>query len=407
MTGINSAIIIGGGIAGPLTALALRKAGIESTLYEAYATTAEGVGGALMMAPNGLDALRILGLDSCVCAVAQAMPRMVISDGGGARFGEFGGMPGLPPSQAVWRSDLYRVLREQTIEAGIPIEFDKRLVDAIDTPTGIIARFADGSSARGDVLIGADGIRSRVRTLIDPQAPGPEYTGVLGFGGQTSGKHDSTDADAMHFVFGKRAFLGYWTAPDGRTNWFGSLPHREPMTQRQAREIPASDWLQVLRKLYADDQPGRQLLEDTDADQLIVSGAGEMLPSIPNWHRGRKVLVGDAVHAPSSSSGQGASLAAESAIQLAQCLRDLPDMTMAFTAYEQLRRPRVEKIAAAAAKTNNKKASGPMAKAMMRVLMPIAMKTFFKPEKIFGSSHGYRIDWDEIVSSPMSQTGQK
>ena len=109
------------------------------------------------------------------------------------------------------------------------------------------------------------------------------------------------------------------------------------------------------------------------------------------------VLVGDAVHAPSSSSGQGVSLAAESALELARCLRDLPDPGSAFAAYERLRRARVEKVAANAAKTNHNKSSGPVAKALTQLLMPIAMKTIFPPHKIFGAFHGYRIDWDARV----------
>ncbi|WP_143751397.1 NAD(P)/FAD-dependent oxidoreductase [Collimonas sp. PA-H2] len=132
---------------------------------------------------------------------------------------------------------------------------------------------------------------------------------------------------------------------------------------------------------------------------MLVAGAGEILPPVPQWHRSRMVLVGDAAHAPSSSSGQGASLAMESAIQLARCLPDLPDAATAFLAYEQLRRPRVEKVAADAAKTNNRKASGPVAKALFSLLMPLAMKTFFTPEKMFGSLHGYRIDWDDVVTA--------
>ena len=93
-------------------------------------------------------------------------------------------------------------------------------------------------------------------------------------------------------------------------------------------------------------------------------------------------------------------MAIESAVQLARCLRDLPTHATAFTSYEQLRRARVEKVAANAAKTNRQKASGPIAKALMHVLMPIALKTFFKPAKMFGDLHGYRIDWDAPVHQP-------
>ena len=84
------------------------------------------------------------------------------------------------------------------------------------------------------------------------------------------------------------------------------------------------------------------------------------MPPVPHWHRGRMVLVGDAVHAPSNSTGQGASLAIESAIQLARCLRDLPDAASAFAAYEGLRRERVEKITKRGARINHAKTPGPV-----------------------------------------------
>ena len=123
------------------------------------------------------------------------------------------------------------------------------------------------------------------------------------------------------------------------------------------------------------------------------------MPKVPRWHSGRMVLVGDSAHAPSSSSGQGASLAIESAIQLAQCLRDLPDAPSAFARYEALRRPRVEKVAARAAKTNSGKALGPIATKMMSLLMPLALKTVMKPEKTLGAEQRFRIDWDETISA--------
>lgn len=92
-------------------------------------------------------------------------------------------------------------------------------------------------------------------------------------------------------------------------------------------------------------------------------------------------------------------MAIESAIELARCLRDVPEVSNAFVAYERMRRPRVEKVAAQAAKQNSNKAAGPMMKAVLSVLMPIAMKTFMRPEKMFGWVHNYRIDWKETVTT--------
>jgi 2-polyprenyl-6-methoxyphenol hydroxylase-like FAD-dependent oxidoreductase len=400
MTAVSTALVIGGGIAGPVTALALRKAGIAATVYEAYATTAEGLGGVLMLAPNGLDALRIIGAHQYVQAIGQPIQRMVMADGSGQRFGEFAGLPDLQPSRVIWRAELYRVLHDLAVAQGIRIEYGKRLVDVDDTPTGITARFADGTTASADVLIGADGIRSTVRTLIDPAAPAPQYVGHLGLGGYATDSGVPGQPDAMHFVFGKRAFLGYWKGLDGRIMWFSNLPHPAPMTMAQARAVPAAEWLRQLREAYADDVPGRDLVQHTSADELMVFGGGEILPTVPHWHRGRMVLVGDSAHAPSSSSGQGASLAVESAIQLARCLRDLPDVSTAFAAYEHLRRSRVEKVAAFAAKQNNNKVAGPVARALMSLVMPVAMKTFLTPQKMFGWMHGYRIAWDDVVNAP-------
>ncbi len=135
-------------------------------------------------------------------------------------------------------------------------------------------------------------------------------------------------------------------------------------------------------------------------EDLLNTGGMEDLPPVPVWHRGRAVLVGDAAHATSPSSGQGASIAIESGVELARCLRDLPTIDEAFQAYERLRRRRVEKIIAQAARVNNDKAAGPVGRILRDLLFPIAMRTFYNQEKMFGWVHRYTIDWDDRVASP-------
>jgi 2-polyprenyl-6-methoxyphenol hydroxylase-like FAD-dependent oxidoreductase len=75
---------------------------------------------------------------------------------------------------------------------------------------------------------------------------------------------------------------------------------------------------------------GARLAAETTSETLQAVGGLHIMPPVPHWHRGRLVMVGDAVHAPSNSTGQGASLAMESALQLARCLRGLPDAQAAF-----------------------------------------------------------------------------
>lgn len=398
MTGkARTALVIGGGVAGPVAAMALRKAGMEAVVYEAYPGTADGVGGSLAIAPNGLAALRAIGAEEAVLAVARPIRRTAMAIAG-RRLADQPGLPGLPPLQLLWRSELHRALHNEATARGIRIVHGKRLVGVEEAESGATALFADGSRATADILVGADGVRSTVRTLIDPAAPGPQPTGLLGF--EAFSEHEvPADRETMTFAFGKRGYYLYRPAPGGGTEWGANLPQTRTMTAAEAREIPAEEWLRVLREAYADDYPGAELVRRTSVDRLQILGSLLIMPRLPHWHRGRMVLVGDSAHAPSNTSGQGASLAIESAVQLARCLRDLPDHRSAFTAYEQLRRTRVEAIAAQAAKFNRAKAPGAVARTLMPLIMPVIMKTVMAPERAFGPVQRYEIRWEQPATA--------
>jgi 2-polyprenyl-6-methoxyphenol hydroxylase-like FAD-dependent oxidoreductase len=392
---IKTAIVIGGGIAGPVTASALCKAGIETTVHEAYAYTAEGVGGTIALAPNGIAALGVIGADEAVTALATPIDRQAMAMGR-KRFA-MPGLAGLPPLRVVHRGDLHRVLYERAVTAGATVEYGKRLVDVRESGPGVTARFADGSTATADVLVGADGIRSTVRRLIDPDAAGPLFTGLLGF--EAVARHEvDAEPGTMTFTFGKGGYYLYWPEPGGGTRWGVNLPQERPMSLVEARAVPASEWMRTLRAAFADDAPGGELMRTSDADELQVVGSLQIMPPVRHWHRGRMVLVGDSAHAPSNSSGQGASLAIESAVHLARCLRDLPDVPSAFAAFERLRRARVEKIAARAGRINQAKAPGRVAKMLMPMLMPVMLKTVMNPAKTIGPEQRYTIDWDAPVT---------
>ncbi|MBN3828905.1 FAD-dependent monooxygenase, partial [Burkholderia sp. Ac-20384] len=352
MAKVQHALIAGGGIAGPVVALALARAGIRSTIYESYAAPADGIGASLMVSPNGLEALKIVGVDGALRAVSQPIAHMAMADGRGKVLTRFDGLEGMQSSRVVYRSDLYRVLRDAVVDANIPVVHGKRLVGASETADGVRVSFEDGSHANGDILIGADGIRSTVRGLIDPGAPAPHYAGTLGFGALVPLDTLRIPVDTMTFVFGKHAFLGYWADPDRGICWFGNLPYAMPASMEAVREIPSAQWLAQLRELYGDDYPAQTLLRNTDPDQLFAPIASEMMPPVPRWHSERMVLVGDAVHAPSSSSGQGASLALESAVQPARCLSDIPATSVACARYGRSRGARAAAIAAPAAGTH-------------------------------------------------------
>lgn len=392
---VRTAIVAGGGIAGPVAALALRRAGIDATVYEAYPHRGDTTGSGLALAPNGMAALDVVGCGDAVREIAIPVTglRMAV----GHRAHRLPTLPGLPPMQLVERGELVRVLHERAAAAGVPSVFGARLTDADDTGAGVTARFADGRTATADILVGADGIRSAVRTLIDPGAPGPAYTGLLGFGATVDCAVD-IPVGTMEFAYGRRAYYLYCPIGDGKVVWGANLPHPRHLSSTEARAVPAGQWLERLREIYRADFPGAALVAATTPETLEVIGALHIMPPVPCWHRGRLVLVGDAVHAPSNSSGQGASLAIESAVQLARCLRDLPDPATAFAAYERLRRDRVEGIATRAARINRSKTPGPVGRAVMNLLMPLMTGPLMDPEKMLGAEQRYRIDWDQPVA---------
>lgn len=395
-TKVCTALVIGGGIAGPVTATALVKAGIQATVYEAYPALDEGIGGGLALASNGIAALRIIGIDQQIRAIGTPIARTIMAIGDHQQ--ELPALPDLEPMQVVGRGDLHRVLHDRAVEEGVRFEYGKRLVGIEESPTSITARFDDGTTATADILIGADGVRSTVRTLIDPNAPAADYTGLLSFQGYLhTGDDLHPEPGVMTFAFGARAYYLFWKQADGRVTWGANLPSKEYLSLTEARKTSAEEWLSVLRATYQGDTPGELLAGRTLAEDLDVIGAIHIMPSVPHWHRGRMVLVGDAVHAPSNSTGQGASLAIESGIQLARALRDLPDATSAFAAYEKLRRARVEKITKRGARTNSAKTPGPIGRAVMRGLMPLAFK-LLNFEKTLGPELRYRIDWDATAN---------
>jgi 2-polyprenyl-6-methoxyphenol hydroxylase-like FAD-dependent oxidoreductase len=405
MPAAQTALVVGGGIAGPVAATALTMAGIDATVYEARPAdpaSASGIGGSLALEPNGLAALHIVGADDDVRAAAIPITRSVMSIA--SKPGRAVPAPqGLPPRQLIDRGALHRILRNRAERAGVRIQHGKKLIRVDEDPHGVMAHFADGNSASADVLIGADGVHSTVRQLIDLNAPSARYLNMLGFEGLAGDAADTAELEpgTMTFAFGRCAYYLYWKRPDGRIGWGANLPSPQYFSLKEARAVPADEWLRTLRNTYADDVPGARLAAETTSETLQAVGALHIMPPVPHWHRGRMVLIGDAVHAPSNSTGQGASLAMESAIQLARCLRDLTDVPSAFDAYERLRRPRVETIAARGAKIGRAKAPGPIAQRMMRLILPVMFRTT-KLEKTLAAEQRYVIDWDSPVERELN-----
>jgi 2-polyprenyl-6-methoxyphenol hydroxylase-like FAD-dependent oxidoreductase len=387
------ALIIGGGPAGSTAALALQHVGVEAVVFEAYPRSRADVGSYLGVATNGLAALRAVDAHHIVRAAGFPTRKNVLWSHTGRHLATvpFGGaLPDGTTSLTLKRARLSRVLEDEAIRRGVPVEFGKRLHSAVETSDGrVIARFADGSEAEGDLLIGTDGIHSVTRRLVDPTAPAPRYVGLTNFGGYTPDARLSYEPDAWHMIFGRRAFFGFTLDLSGGAVWFANVP-RPQISSAERAATTDDEWQRKLTALFADDRgPAVDLVR---RGWLELAGDNTFdLPHVPRWHRGRMIVVGDAAHAPSPTSGQGASIAMEDGVVLAQCLRDLPSIPEAFDAYERLRRTRVERIVAVGARGSSAKVPGQVGRLFRDLMVPLFLR-FFANERAMRWIFEYQVD---------------
>ena len=386
------ALIVGAGVAGTVTAMALQQVGIEAEIFESHPPFHGDLGSYFTVTANGLEGLAAIGTRELATAAGFPTRRNVLWNEAGRRLASLpldSSLPGSSAAHTMKRSRLTRELQDEAIRRGIRIEFGRRLSKAEVAADGrALATFEDGRTALGDLLIGADGVHSVVRRAIDPNAPAGRYVGLTNFGGVTRGAAKDIEPEAWHLIFGRQAFFGYQTTPDGDVVWFANVPR--PLITPDERASTTDDaWRRQLARLFAGDAgPAVELIE---AGELELSADNTHdLGHVPVWHRGPLIVIGDAAHAPAPTSGQGASMAIEDAIALAGELDRAASIEAAFAAYEELRRERVEKIVAWGARGSSNKVPGRFGRVVRDVMLRVLFRWVIT-EKSLGWMYDYRI----------------
>ncbi|MEQ0558512.1 NAD(P)/FAD-dependent oxidoreductase [Amycolatopsis sp. NEAU-NG30] len=385
---MTRALIIGGGIAGPVAAMALQKAGLDPVVYEAYPDGVDDAGAFMTIMDNGFDALQAIDAAGPVLAAAFPADRAVFWSGSGKRLGEAPIGGGAAGAHTIKRAELCRVLREEAGRRRIRIEHGKRLGD-VDLEHGVAAVFDDGTRQEGDLLIGADGVHSATRVLIDPAAPEPRYVGTVVLCGYARHAPVEPVPGVYRMIYGRRVFFAYTTAPDGGTWWFVNVPGTA-LSKAELSTTSTAEWQRKATLLLQGDRsPAAAIVE---ASEDIRASNGYDIASTPKWHDGRMIVIGDAAHAAAPNAGHGASMAMEDAVVLAKCLRDLPDTAAAFQAYEAQRRERVERLVATSARMGGTATPGPV----QRIIRDLAISRRLRngPRNTAAWLIGHHIDWD-------------
>jgi 2-polyprenyl-6-methoxyphenol hydroxylase-like FAD-dependent oxidoreductase len=384
-------LIIGAGIAGPVVAMFLQRLGIELTIFEARPEPNDRAGAFLNLAPNGLAVLESLGIRNAIAAQGTPTTSIVFQNHRGKRLGD------LPETTVLLkRGVLNRGLREAVGRHGVPVQFGKRLM-GIETPArgGVVARFEDGTEVQGDFLVGCDGIHSRTRRSLFPNAPEPKYTGIIDSGAITMAPSIGAADGVMRMTFGRHGFFGYQVVPSGEVFWFHNSELAVEPDRVELQAVPAAEWRQRLLDIHRDDPaPIQEIIRSTPG--TIERWPVYDLASLPSWRKGPVCLIGDAAHAMSPHVGQGASLALEDAIELGRCVRDIPRVEHAFAAFERIRRGRVEKLVREARRTGNRKAaSNPVTRAIRDLVLPVFLKSGVKGLR---EVYAHQIEWRDKVA---------
>lgn len=380
----RKALIIGGGIAGPVIAMFLRRAGIEAEIYEAWPYST-GIGGGLQIAPNGMHVLAELGLADELIAHGSIAESFDLYSQDGKKLGtlnrnmkeRFG-----QPAVNLCRATLNETLIDKAWSSNVSVFFEKRLVnieDRGDQP--VVATFADGTTAEGDFVIGADGVHSAVRRHVIPDGPMPFDTGLIGFGGFIPRAliERLPIGRKVETTFGQSGFFGYGLCspdPGKGAMWWSTQPSHG-MTAATYRRMSQDTIKQHLRDFHAGwHAPIPDIIEA--AENIVVTDTLDVA-TLPTWSRKRTLLIGDAAHATSPHAGQGASLALEDAMRLGILMRDGQELGQTFQAFEHERRPRAEKIVAIARRNGNSKREFSPTGAwirdhMIRLLLPLSSK---------------------------------
>jgi 2-polyprenyl-6-methoxyphenol hydroxylase-like FAD-dependent oxidoreductase len=335
--------IAGAGIGGLALALALRQYGFAPVLFEKKSTEqirTEGV--FLTLAPNGVNALRALGL-------ADAVVTEGLLTNGLAMFNERGKQLGLmdygthatrfgAPSVTIRRGALGGVLLDAVEAAGIDLRCGTGIEAIEHDRDGVTVHST--RSERFDALIGADGLRSLVRRTLFPELPQPRYSGLIGTGGVTWVDGIAPTNGLMNMTFGKKAFFGYLAEPGQPVMWFNTYPAPEIDT---GPIKDAGHYARFIESLHRDDPLDNAKImagvESIDRNYPIYD-----MPELQHWSKGRVLLMGDAAHAVAPHSGQGASMAIEDGLVLASSLDADSSVEAAFARFFRLRQERTQTV---------------------------------------------------------------
>ncbi len=326
--------IIGGGIGGVTAAVALRHFGIDAVVYERAEILRE-LGAGMMLWANASRVLNELGLLEKVIAVSGQTDNFLVRKSGGETLMKIATGDFEVPSVCIPRADLLSILVNSLPAENIKLgcEFER-----LEQSTNKVrVHFANDTIAEHDILVGADGLRSRVRGEVFGRIE-PIYRGYLVWRGIGYYEGGDLTANSSSETWGKGRRFGILNTGNKKFTWYAAAniaaSHQDLEKGRRAELLQMfGDWHSPIAELI-----------DSTPENLIMKNAACDHHSLKKWVKGRVVLLGDSAHACTPNLGQGGGMAIEDALVLAKSLNTESSIEAALALYEKRRTTRTKHI---------------------------------------------------------------
>lgn len=316
--------IIGAGIGGLTTALALKQIGFQVTVYEGAAEI-KPVGAGIMIANNAMQVFKKLGIHTKIANVGHKITNIKLTDANfdiisSLELDKFEDKYGVF-NVAIHRADLLKVLSE---EVGLQnIILSKRLTNIKKEEKTFQLIFEDGTVVNSDIVIGADGIRSIVREQLFMSGRIRDTKQRCWRGVKEFDLHSKYNYQAYE-AWGKGKRFGFSKTSDDKIYWFAVI------NEELMKNV---DLIELFKEFHPD---VLKMISETPKDNIIFNDIIDLKP-IPRWHDGKACLIGDAAHATTPNMGQGACQAIEDAYVITKLFEQGKSAEEVFTQYEKIR----------------------------------------------------------------------
>ncbi|MFZ3588911.1 FAD-dependent monooxygenase [Bacillus sp. DJP31] len=330
-------LIIGAGISGLASALMLEKIGYAPVIFE----KSDGLrndGGGLTLWPNATDALHSMGLLEEIYQKSKILSESALTTSSGKTLvtiplKELATKYGTH-TVGILRANLHHILASKLMQTEIKIGY--KLVNLKETNEEVIARFENGHEEAGDLLVGADGIHSAVRNKLFPNHA-LRFSGYEAWRGIATYTNQYTKSGSMFEAWGNGMRFGLIPMSDSLVYWFATRNTSENLSEGQ---ISKEQLIHSFREFVEPVPTVIEVTKDKDITRKVIYD----LKPLPNWSKGRVVLIGDAAHATTPNLGQGACMALEDAVILAQTLEQGNSITQTVKTFEDMRKGRAKLI---------------------------------------------------------------